>query len=70
LSASGSVATRVLPSPVIISEIAPVVEDDAADELDVEVPHAERPDGSLADEREDLREEVVEGLLALPDASL
>ncbi len=47
-----------------------LVEDGAADELDVEVAHPERPLHGLADHREDLGEDVVErgldgGVLAL-----
>ena len=38
-----------------------LVEDDAADELDVEVAHAERPLHRLAGHREDLGQDVVEG---------
>ena len=60
-------ATRVLPSPVFISAIVPAVEDDAADELDVEVPHVEHAAAGLADDREGLGQEVVQGL-ALGDA--
>jgi hypothetical protein len=40
-----------------------LVEHDAAKELDVEVAHAERPDHRLAGHGEDVREDVVEGLL-------
>jgi len=36
------------------------VQDHAADELDVEVAHAERAFGGLADDREDLLEMLVE----------
>ena len=61
IAASG--ATRVLPSPVCISAILPWWRTDAADQLDVEVAHAERPLHRLAGHREDLRQDVVEGLL-------
>ena len=40
-----------------------LVEDDAADELDVEVAHPERPLHRLAGHREDLGEDLVERLL-------
>ena len=40
-----------------------LVEDGAAHELDVEVAHAERPLHGLAGHREDLGQDVVEGLL-------
>ena len=42
---------------------ATLVEDDAADELDVEVAHAERSLHGLAGHREDLRHHVIERLL-------
>ena len=54
MSTAGSVATRVLPSPVFISAISPLVQHHAADELDVEVALAERALGGLAHDREDL----------------
>jgi len=37
------------------------VEDEPADQLDVEVPHPEHPASGLPDDRERLREEIVEG---------
>jgi hypothetical protein len=37
------------------------VEDGAADDLDVEMPHAGRPAGSLADDGEGLGKEIVQG---------
>ena len=43
-----------------------LVEHDAADQLDVEVAHAEGPLRSLADHRERLGQQIVEGLAALP----
>ena len=46
----------------------PVVQDHAADQLDVEVALAERPPRRLAAERERLREQVVERLAALARA--
>ena len=42
-----------------------LVEDDAADQLDVEVAHPERPDHRLAGHREGLGNDVVEGDLDL-----
>ena len=57
-------ATKVLPSPVFISAILPLVEDDAADELDVEDALAEGALHGLAHRREGLGQEVVERLAA------
>ena len=59
MAASG--ATRVLPSPVLISAILPWWRTIAADQLDVEVAHRHRPLGRLANHREDLRDGIVEG---------
>ena len=44
---------------------APVVQQRAADELDVEVPHVELTPGALADHREGLDEQIVQGLALL-----
>ena len=55
-------ATSVLPSPVFISAIMPAVQHHAADELHVEVAHAERALGGLAHDRERLGQQVVERL--------
>ena len=63
-------ATRVLPSPVFISAMVPAVEGEAADELDVEVPHVQHAASRLAHHREGLGEDVVQGLAlgqALPE---
>ena len=38
-----------------------LVEDDAADQLDIEVPHPGRPSGSLPDDGESFGQEVVQG---------
>ena len=40
------------------------MQDDAADELHVEVPHVERAAAGLADDRERLRQQIVERLAA------
>ena len=48
----------------------PAVEDDSADELDVEVPHVQRAVPGLADDREGVGQQVVERLAvgeALPE---
>ena len=65
-------ATRVLPSPVLISAMLPAVQDHAADELHVEVPHAEHALARLAADGERLGQEVVErlALLVEPAAEL
>ena len=47
-----------------------LVEDGAADQLDVEVAHLERPDHRLAGHREDVGEDVVERVLDLRDVPL
>ncbi len=50
-----------MPSPVFISAILPGVQDHAADQLDVEVAHAEGAARRLAGDREGLDQDVVEG---------
>ena len=55
-------ATSVLPSPVFISAILPLVQDHAADQLHVEVPHVERAAAGLADDGEGFGQQVVERL--------
>ena len=68
---AGSVATRVLPSPVAISAILPGVEHHAAHQLDVEVAHAHGAAGRLADRGEGLGQQVVDlGAVGQPLAEL
>jgi hypothetical protein len=56
------VATRVLPSPGAHFGNLAVVQDHAADQLHVEVPHAEGPFAGFAHDREGFRKERVQRL--------
>ena len=59
---SGSVATSVLPSPVLISAMRPECSTAPADQLHVVVPLADRAPRSLAHGGERLGQQVVERL--------
>ena len=57
---AGSVATSVLPSPVTISAMLPAVQNHAADQLHVVMPHAQKAAARLAAGGKSLDQQVVE----------
>ncbi len=57
-----------LPLPGLHLGYPALVQDESPKKLDVEVPHASRPDAGLAHDRERLRQESIQGLASVDPA--